>query len=163
MSLVESVYFRKARKDEISYLKEIVHLSYQIIVETLSRPPGAIIDTIQKLRRTYQKSGLFVIETSDKEIIGTFSLGTLDERTTKLYHFAIHPEFQKKGYGSKILVDIIDFIPTIHPKAEFLYVEVYNKTPYLLRFYNKFGFEQKSEIEINNEIILKLLRPLHRK
>ncbi|MHA1975161.1 MAG: GNAT family N-acetyltransferase [Candidatus Hodarchaeales archaeon] len=159
MRTLDNVSFRKAREEEISYLSKIINVSYQIIAKTLCRPPGALLDTTGKLYETYQKSGLFVI-VNNTRLIGTFSLGELDENTVKLYFFAILPEYQKKGYGGKILLDIINVVPSIYPRAKYLYVEVYENVPYQLKFYTKYGFKRKGEMEIKNEVIIKLLRSL---
>lgn len=50
-------------------------------------------------------SSCFVLEDKGK-IIGTI-LGTFNGRRAWLYHLAVHPDFQSKGYGSLLLEKVV--------------------------------------------------------
>lgn len=148
------IYFRKAKMNEISLIEDILQEAYQPIVKTLSRLPGALVETKRKLLDDFHNNSLFSIIHNNKNMIGTFSLRKINKNIMKLYHFAIDPSFQHQGFGKNILNQIKEEIRNKHQEIKILAVEVYQKTPELLRFYEKEDFILFDEKTINLEKIL---------
>jgi len=150
----DSIYFRIAKINEISLIEHILQEAYQPIVKTLSRLPGALIETKRKLIDDFNNNSLYSIIQKNNNVIGTFSLRKININNMKLYHFAILPSFQHQGFGKIILNQIKHEIKYKHHDINILIVEVYQKTPELRRFYEKDGFFIFDEKTIEQEKIL---------
>ena len=156
---VISCNFRKATENDINIVVEIIHSAYTQIVQKLSRLPGAVIKTEEKVISALKNEGLFVIEIHQR-IGGTFSVKLLSDITLKLYHFALLPEYQQKSIGKLVLTNFIDQIGEIYPEIRNIQVEVYFKTPKLISYYEALGFKRIGEKVIKEERILILNRSL---
>jgi ribosomal protein S18 acetylase RimI-like enzyme len=155
-----SKYFRIAKEEDLPYIEEIIHAGYQHILKTLSRPPGALENTKEKLRNAYRNNQLYGIYTVKNGLIGTFSLIPADKKTVKLSYFAIKPNFQQQGIGSWTIQELIKMIQFHMPKIKSIVLEIYSKIPSHYQFYNKFGFSQIGEKHIRGETILILSKPV---
>jgi len=58
-------------------------------------------DDIVKIPSSY-------IVTEKKELIGYVRFNELDELGTLILHYAVHPDYKRNGYGSKILIEVSD-------------------------------------------------------
>lgn len=155
-----SKYFRNAKEEDLPYIEEIIYDGYQHILETLSRPPGALENTREKLRDVYRNNQLYGIYTVKDGLIGTFSLIPIDKKTVKLSYFAIKPNFQKQGIGSWTIQELVKMIQFHMPKIKAIILEIYSKIPSHYQFYNRFGFSQIGEKHIRGETILILSKPV---
>ena len=154
------MYFRLAREEDLQLIKEIIHEAYQPIRKALSRPPGALENTSEKLRDAYKNNHLYGIYKVKEGLIGTFSLIPTDEKAIKLTHFAINPYFQKQGLGSWTIQELIKMIQFHMPKVTSISLEIYSKIPIHYQFYKKFGFSRTGEKHIRGETILILSKSL---
>ncbi|MFX1285535.1 MAG: GNAT family N-acetyltransferase [Promethearchaeota archaeon] len=145
--------FLHARKEDLLYIESIINEAYKPIAETLSRPPGVLDNTAQKLNYTLENDRLYAIY-EKQDLIGTFSLALTDKKTVKLFHFAIKPQFQNKGFGSWVVKEVIKLIQQDIPTAIGIELEIYSKTPSLLRFYKRFGLTRIGEKHIRGEKII---------
>jgi ribosomal protein S18 acetylase RimI-like enzyme len=155
-----SKYFRIAKEEDLPYIEEIIHVGYQHILETLSRPPGALENTKEKLRDAHRNNQLYGIYTVKDGLIGTFSLIPTDKQTVKLSHFVIKPNFQQQGIGSWTIQELIKMIQFHMPKIKSIVLEIYSKIPIHYQFYKRFGFSQIGEKHIRGETILILSKPV---
>lgn len=73
-----------------------------------------------------------------KKIIGSI-LGTFNGRRGWIYHLAIHPAFQKKGYGSLLLMKAEKELKK--KGAHRINLGVTDTNLKVLPFYEKFGYE----------------------
>jgi len=154
------IKFLLAQKEDLPYIKSIINEAYKPITDTLSRLPGALDNTEQKLSHTLEKDRLYVIYNEKQDIIGTFSLTLTDRKTVKLFHFAIKPQFQKQGLGTGVIKEVLKLIQQNIPTAIRIELEIYSKIPSLLRFYKRFGFIEIGEKRIRGENILILSKEL---
>lgn len=74
----------------------------------------------------------------DKTIIGSI-LGTFDGRRGWIYHLAIHPDFQKEGYGSLLLEKVEKELKK--KGAHRIHLGVAHANEKVLPFYEKLGYE----------------------
>jgi len=155
-----STYFRIAREGDLPYIEKIIHEAYQPILKTLSRPPGALENTIEKLRDAHRNNYLYGIYRVKEGLIGTFSLIPISRKTVKLSHFAINPQFQKQRIGSWTIQEVIKMIQFHMPKIKSIDLEIYSKIPSHHQFYKKFGFSRIGEKHIRGETIIILSKPL---
>ncbi|MFX1508010.1 MAG: GNAT family N-acetyltransferase [Promethearchaeota archaeon] len=153
-------YFRIVKEEDLPYIEEIIHESYQHILKTLSRPPGALENTRGKLKDAYRNNQLYGIYTVKDDLIGTFSLIFTDKKTVKLSHFAIKPNFQRQGIGSRTIQELVKMIQFHMPKIKSIILEIYSKIPSHYQFYERFGFSQIGEKHIRGETILILSKPV---
>ena len=60
-------------------------------------------DDIVKIPSSY-------IVTEKKELVGYVRFNELDELGTLILHYAVHPDYRRNGYGSKILIEVSDYV-----------------------------------------------------
>ncbi|MFX0122834.1 MAG: GNAT family N-acetyltransferase [Candidatus Hodarchaeota archaeon] len=153
-------HFRMAKEGDLTHIEKIIHEAYQPIFEALSRPPGALENTGEKLRDAYKNNQLYGIYKVKEGLIGTFSLISVNKKTVKLSHFAIKPHFQRQGIGSWVLQELVKMIQFHMPKVNSIDLEIYSKIPSHYQFYKRFGFSKIGEKHIRGETILILSKPL---
>ncbi|MFW9905841.1 MAG: GNAT family N-acetyltransferase [Candidatus Thorarchaeota archaeon] len=155
-----STYFRIIQERDLPYIEKIIHEAYQPILKALSRPPGALENTREKLKNAYKNNQLYGIYKVEDGLIGTFSLIPTDNKTVKMSHFAIKPKFQHQGIGSWTIQELVKMIQFHMPKMKSIVLEIYSKIPSYYQFYKKFGFSQIGEKHIRGETILILSKPV---
>ncbi|UCG00881.1 MAG: GNAT family N-acetyltransferase [Candidatus Heimdallarchaeota archaeon] len=153
-------YFRIAKEGDLPYIEKIIHEAYQPILEALSRPPGALESTEEKLRDAHRNNQLYGIYKVKEGLIGTFTLIPTNRKTVKISHFAIKPHFQNQGIGSMVLQELVKMIQFHMPKVNSIYLEIYSKIPSHYQFYKRFGFSKIGEKHIRGETILILSKSL---
>lgn len=152
--------YRPAEKQDLPKIETIIKKAYNPLAEVLSRKPGAMENTFQKIEKDLLFQNLFVILGERNEIIGTFSIKKINDNLMKLYHFAIEQKFQNQGIGTKILKDIMKEIITKLPEIAKIELEIYEKIPRLSHFYTQLGFDKKGEKIIRGVRIIILYRDL---
>ena len=153
-------YFRIAKEGNIPYIEKIIHEAYEPILKALSRTPGALENTGEKLRDAHRNNQLYGIYKVKEGLIRTFYLISTNRKTVKISHFAIKPHFQKQGIGSWTIQELVKMIQFHMPKINSINLEIYSKIPSHNRFYRRFGFSQIGEKHIRGETILILSKPL---
>ena len=84
----------------------------------------------------------FVLE-QENEIIGAV-LGGFDGRRGWVHHLAVHPKYQKKGYGKKLLDEVIDAFE--RDKIIKIKLEVLETNGQVIEFYKKQKWDLRPEI-----------------
>ncbi|MHA2306409.1 MAG: GNAT family N-acetyltransferase [Candidatus Hodarchaeales archaeon] len=154
------ITYRPAEKKDLPKIELIIKEAYDPLIEVISRKPGALEDTTQKIKKDFMSQNLFVILGEGKKAIGTFSLKQVTVNLLKLYHFAIDPKFQNQGIGTSILRDFIEEITRKMPEITRIELEIYEKSQRLSHFYTKLGFNKKGEKIIRGVRIIILFRDL---
>ncbi len=152
--------YRPAEMQDLPKIELVIKKAYNPLTEVLSRKPGAIEDTFQKIEKSFEHQNLFVILGARNKVIGTFSIKKINDNQIKLYHFAIEPKFQNQGIGTRILKDIMKEITIRSPEIEEIELEIYEKIQKLSNFYTKLGFDKKGEKLIRGVRIIILYRNL---
>ncbi len=78
-------------------------------------------------------------------IIGTV-LGGFDGRRGYIYHLAVHSNFQGKGYGKKLLYEVVIQLKAL--KAEKIALFVLNSNHAAMTFYEKQDWVKRQDVEI---------------
>ncbi|MFX1503777.1 MAG: GNAT family N-acetyltransferase [Promethearchaeota archaeon] len=101
-------------------------------------------DTKQELKRILQRNpNLFLIGKIDNKVIGVV-MGGFDGRRGYVHHLAVNPEYQKKGYGKKLMKELIKRFLTLRVHKVHLFIEKYNKG--VIDFYKKLGWEIRDDL-----------------
>ena len=120
--------------------------SYEDIVE-LWRKSGISVgstDTRDEIERMLQRNpNLFLIGKIDNKVIGAV-MGGFDGRRGYVHHLAIDPEYQRRGFGTMIMDDLIKRFRKIGVHKVHLFIEKYNKE--LVEFYMNLGWEIRDDL-----------------
>ncbi|UCE12751.1 MAG: GNAT family N-acetyltransferase [Candidatus Heimdallarchaeota archaeon] len=150
----------RAEKEDLPVIVDIIKKAYNPMTKILSRPPGALDNTAEKVDHAFKNNQLYTLR-NKQNLIGTFSLIETEEQSVKLFHLAIKPEFQNQGIGSQTVKEIIKMVQNQdHQPVKSLELEIYSRIPRLFQFYKKFEFVQKSEKVIRGVKILILTKKL---
>lgn len=101
-------------------------------------------DDNEVIMRTIKFGGKLIILEKGKNIIGTAWL-TNDTRRTYFHHFGIHPDFQKQGYGTKLMDECMKYIKKTALQVK---IEVHKKNIAALKLYRKYNFIDFPEYEL---------------
>ncbi len=91
-----------------------------------------------KLMLKFNPKTCFVL-CKDKKILGSV-FGTFNGRRAWIYHLAIHPAIQNKGYGSMLLAKTLKILKGLGAEKSQLWVRKDNIK--VLGFYQNVGFSQ---------------------
>jgi len=120
--------------------------SYEDIVE-LWRKSGISVgstDTRDEIERMLQRNpNLFLIGKVDNKVIGVV-MGGFDGRRGYVHHLAIDPDYQRIGFGTMIMDDLIKRFRKISVHKVHLFIEKYNKE--LVEFYMNLGWEIRDDL-----------------
>ncbi len=152
--------FQLAKNGDLPQIESIIQEAYEPISDILSRPPGALDKTAEKIFQAFSNNQLYTLYNEKHGLVGTFSLALTESETVKMFHFAIKPQFQEQGAGSWVVKEVIKMIKQQMPNVSGIELEIYSKIPSHLNFYNKFGFIQIGRKEIRGEKILILKKQL---
>ncbi|NVM19311.1 MAG: GNAT family N-acetyltransferase [Candidatus Lokiarchaeota archaeon] len=101
-------------------------------------------DTKEELERVVQQNpDLFLIGKLNKKIISVV-LGGFDGRRGYVHHLAVGPDHQKKGYGKKIMNDLMSKFLELKVHKVHLFIEKYNKD--IVEFYQNLGWEIRDDL-----------------
>ncbi len=154
------IEYKLAGRGDLTEIEMIIKESYKPIADILPRLPGALVDTYQKLEKTFLSKQVFIVVNREKKLIGTFSLVRIGETNIKLYHLAVKPEFQNQGVGTWVVDEIIKYVILSKPEIRTISLEIYALIPQLKRFYEKLGFIQTGTKIIRGVKILILSKEL---
>ncbi len=128
----------KIEKFTIEYYEEIV---------TLWRKAGINVgssDTLEEIDKILRRNpGLFLIGKIDNKVISVV-IGGFDGRRGYVHHLAVDPDYQKKGYGRKIMDELIEKFRKIGVHKIHLFIEKYNKE--VVDFYKNLGWEIRDDL-----------------
>ncbi len=120
----------KIRKLELSDIKDVIALEEAYLHESMGEE--LLAESI-KLPHMY-----FLVVTTNEKVIGYIGTYIIYEEA-ELLNFVIHEEYQRKGYGQKLLNQVITEAKS--RKAEYLTLEVRVDNTKGINFYQKNGFK----------------------
>jgi ribosomal protein S18 acetylase RimI-like enzyme len=141
---------RKAEKTDPSaiirdYRESDYHSLLQLWKETeLAQPERK--DDAGVINRCNKMGGrLLVVEDVDAgEIIGS-SWMTWDGRRIYLHHFGIHPDWQRRGLGTRLAKASLEWISSTGQQVK---MEVHRENKAAIRLYEKLGFTAFEEYDL---------------
>ncbi|MEQ8201353.1 MAG: GNAT family N-acetyltransferase [Syntrophomonadaceae bacterium] len=89
--------------------------------------------------------GTCLLIRSGTAVISTV-LGGFDGRRGYVYHLAVHPDFQRRGWGKKILQEVVDRFGAL--KAEKIHLFVFKDNQGAQAFYNRQAWIKRQDIEV---------------
>ncbi|MCJ7650319.1 MAG: GNAT family N-acetyltransferase [Candidatus Lokiarchaeota archaeon] len=120
--------------------------SYEDIVD-LWRKSGISVgstDTKNEIERMLQRNpNLFLIGKIDNKVIGAV-MGGFDGRRGYVHHLAIDPDYQRRGFGTMIIENLIKKFRKIGVHKVHLFIEKDNKE--LVEFYMNLGWEIRDDL-----------------
>ena len=143
---------RLARKSELDAYIEIIRLTFEKISidKNIERSFGKIIPL-----KWWERKGLdikrdfnanpkgFFVKEFDGKIAGFIATHIEKEsRTGKISHLAIHPNFQRKGFGSELMDYALSFMRTNGMKI--CRIEATDTNDAAIKLYKKIGFKPVS-------------------
>ena len=79
------------------------------------------------------------------DVIGTV-LGGFDGRRGYIYHLAVHSDFRRRGYGRKLLQEVVAKLEGL--KAEKIHLFVLKSNPEAMVFYEKQHWIKRNDLEV---------------
>lgn len=96
-------------------------------------------DTLETIEQCLGVGGKFLLmEDPEKDSIIASSWLTYDGRRLHMHHFAVHPDFQNRGYGRILALESLSFARQIGVPVK---IEVHENNPSALHLYESLGFE----------------------
>lgn len=103
-------------------------------------------DTSEIIIRCNRSGGKFLVmaDPSTGQITGT-SWMTWDGRRVFLHHFAIHPSFQRQGYGRTLALESLEFAKQVDCPMK---LEVHSDNIAAVNLYRSLGFEVFEDYDV---------------
>jgi len=120
--------------------------SYENIVDLWRKSSISVgsTDTRDEIERMLQRNpNLFLIGKVDNKVIGVV-MGGFDGRRGYVHHLAIDPDYQRRGFGTMIMDDLIKRFRKIGVHKVHLFIEKYNKE--LVEFYMNLSWEIRDDL-----------------
>ena len=118
----------------------LFHLGEVMMIERLCFTiPWPSPTLAQEILRPESVPFVLVKKEFGRKILVGFSLCRIHHKNLHITNFAIHPEYQRRGYGEAFLRSLIDFAHERGYGKIILQVRISNKRAFLL--YQKLGFE----------------------
>ena len=103
-------------------------------------------DTYEQVDRIASlNSGLFLVGIKNNEIRAVV-MGAFDGRRGYVHHLAVKPEYQRKGYGRKMMEELHKRFLMKDIKKVHLFIEVDNEG--VIEFYKKIGWHVRDDLEM---------------
>ena len=138
----------RAEKTDLSEILDLQYLAYQseaALFGSKDIPP--LKETLSKLGNEFEKGIVLKMVDENNKIIGSVRSYS-DETTAYIGKLMVHPDYQKKGYGKKLLCEIEGF----YPNKRF---ELFTSTRSIdnIRLYEKMGYKKFKEEKITDELV----------
>lgn len=154
--------YRLALEKDAHRLQQIVYGAYELIRELKLHWPAAQAD-VELIRDNIREHECFVLEL-DGEIAATITLSKGEEAKALtelpfLKWFAVAPEHQSRGVGSRLLAWVEREIIARRYGAEAVTLATAEKHPWLLDMYERKGYERFRAFDSGNgDGVMHLLR-----
>jgi ribosomal protein S18 acetylase RimI-like enzyme len=89
---------RRAVADDVPAISSCVAAAYERYVDRIGKPPAPMLDDYNQIVDQYD---VFVL-TVDEKVVGALVL-VKQERSLLLDNIAVHPDYQGRGYGRKLV------------------------------------------------------------
>lgn len=141
-----------ANLDNLDEILKLQYLSYQSEAKLLNNfdiPP--LKQTLKEVQNEYEKGTILKVTNDENNIVGSVR-GYIESGTLYIGKLIVHPLWQGKGIGTKLLKAIEDFCP--HTRCELF---TSSKSANNLRLYEQAGYKIFKEQKITTELTFKYL------
>lgn len=119
---------------------------YQDVI-TLWKKAGISVgssDSEQEIEKVLQRNpSLFLVGKKESRIISVV-IGGYDGRRGYVHHLAVDPEFQRMGYGEKLMEELMNRFREMKVHKIHLFIEKDNKN--VVNFYQHHGWEVRNDL-----------------
>lgn len=103
-------------------------------------------DTKEEIEKMLNRNPtLFLVGILDHNLIAVV-LGGYDGRRGYVHHLAVDPDYQNKGYGKKLMDELMFRFKKMKVHKVHLFIEKYNRS--VIDFYKKLGWEIRDDLVI---------------
>lgn len=127
----------KAEKEDLEFILKLQYLAYQSEAELCNNieiPP--LKQTLQEVNEEYEKGIILKTLNEKNEIVGSVR-AYCEKETVFIGKLIVHPEWQKKGIGTKLLMEVEALYPN---KRYELFTSTLSKTNLFL--YERLGYKK---------------------
>jgi ribosomal protein S18 acetylase RimI-like enzyme len=101
-------------------------------------------DTKEEIEKMLKRNpNLFLVGKINEKIIAVV-LGGYDGRRGYVHHLAVDPKYQRKGYGCKLMSELMLRFKLMRIHKIHLFIEKYNIS--VINFYKKLGWEIREDL-----------------
>lgn len=137
----------KAAEEDLQAILALQYLAYQSEAKLFSSsdiPP--LKQTLQELRSEYEKGTILKVVHEDDKIVGSVR-AYCDNDTVYIGKLIVHPDWQRKGIGTKLLLEIEHRYPN---KRYELFTSTRSKGN--IQLYERLGYKSFQEKNMNDEL-----------
>ncbi|MHA1770583.1 MAG: GNAT family N-acetyltransferase [Candidatus Thorarchaeota archaeon] len=145
------VLIRRAELGEVEEIRSIIKEAYAGIKSQLSREPGALKESLDKIARQIQMGNVYVAIIGN-QIVGTMRV-ILHGQVGVISRVAVARKFRNRRIGT-ILIEYAENLLT-HRNAKIAEIEVYGAIDEQKTFYERVGYKEiEKTVREGEEIIL---------
>lgn len=89
----------------------------------------------------------------EKDLIGYVRFAELDKEGTLDLHYAVHPDQRRKGYGTKILIEVSDYLLKNINEVNMIQLNINNINSGSIKCAKKAAFKQEPSSINNNPVV----------
>lgn len=137
----------KATEDDLQTILELQYLAYQSEAKLFNSsdiPP--LKQTLQEVKSEYEKGIILKVLDEDNNIIGS-ARAYCENDIVYIGKLIVHPDWQRKGIGTKLLLEIEHLYPT---KRYELFTST--RSTGNIKLYERLGYKAFKEKSINSEL-----------
>lgn len=141
------VNITKAEKEDLNEILQLQYLAYKSEAELFGGkkiPP--LTQTLEQVVEEYEKGVILKMTDESGKIIGSIRAKE-DEGTVYLGKLMVNPDYQKKGYGTKLLLEIEKYFDC---KNFELFTSTRSESN--IRMYQRLGYEAFKTEKIDEEL-----------
>ncbi len=145
MNNIDIVRAEKADLPEILELQYLAYQSEAALFGSKDIPP--LKETLSELEDEFERGIVLKMVCENGKIIGSVRTRS-DEKTVYVGKLMVHPDYQKKGYGKKLLLEI----ERLYPNKR---LELFTSTRSIdnIRLYEKLGYKKFKEEKVTDELV----------
>lgn len=150
---MENLNIERAKEKDLNAILALQKASFSIVAEKMNNfdiPP--LLQTLDEIMKEYQQGVILKCVSDDNKIIGSVR-GVADENgVCHIGKLIVHPDFQNRGIGKKLMYEIETFFQKCHMFSLF----TGENTPNTLQLYEKVGYNIVSIMNVDgiNMIIM---------
>lgn len=138
----------KAEKDDLPEILALQYLAFQSEVKLFKNKEDLPLkQTLDELAYELDNGVILKLLSDDNAIIGSVRANTKNG-TTHIGKLMVHPDYRRRGLGSKLLTEIENCFPETRYELFTATKSVNN-----IRLYQKMGYEIFDRKEINEELV----------
>lgn len=138
----------RAEKADLPEILKLQYLAYQseaALFGSKDIPP--LKETLSEVEAQFKNGTILKMVDENNKIIGSVR-ALSDDTRAYIGKLMVHPDYQKKGYGKKLLLEIEKY----YPNKRF---ELFTSTRSIdnIRLYKKMGYKEFKEEKITDELV----------